>query len=521
MVAKDDALSKEKEIDKLMDLIYLSFKKIYKPTNNLKTSSNTNRANQDNTPRTNRGATYENQRLVNVAGARETIVDLRDDPDDEPEDQELEAHYLYMTKIQEVNLDFTDNSRPIFAAEPLQKADQNDDDLARERDLLASLIDKLKCEIDDSKNHNKLLKSSNKTLVDKLKAHRDNSVHRQLWVLKAHNGSLKLLSNFVEKLLDTVKFRNDRIASILGYGYLVQGNVTIKRVVKKFNHNLFFVGQFCNVDLEVAFQKSTCYICDLKGNYLLIGSCGTYLYSNTLQDISTPNSICLMAKASSSQAWLWHHHLSHLNFDTIKLILKYDIVTGFPKLKFVQDHLCSSYDLGKAKWILHTTMMSNSLLITNSITDEIPYLYIRLPKVEARIIPGPVGILQKGIGTKKADVQAGGRDNILTTQEYVTKVNEDVFEDDYFMQGLWLQAIVYLHGEGVIVSGCLDDMKKHCIKGKLELVVGVFKSYTPNSLGDIIVTLKDPTVTMGCTIHYKVFQNENDGYAKSIKVGSI
>ncbi|GJY04773.1 hypothetical protein Tco_0370713 [Tanacetum coccineum] len=56
MVAKDDALSKEKEIDKLMDLIYLSFKKIYKPTNNnLKTSSNTSRAHQDNTSRINKG----------------------------------------------------------------------------------------------------------------------------------------------------------------------------------------------------------------------------------------------------------------------------------------------------------------------------------------------------------------------------------------------------------------------------------------------------------------------------------
>ncbi|GKC90351.1 hypothetical protein Tco_1151000, partial [Tanacetum coccineum] len=34
MVAEDDTLSKEKEIDKLMALISLSFKKIYKPTNN-------------------------------------------------------------------------------------------------------------------------------------------------------------------------------------------------------------------------------------------------------------------------------------------------------------------------------------------------------------------------------------------------------------------------------------------------------------------------------------------------------
>nr|GFD07961.1 hypothetical protein [Tanacetum cinerariifolium] len=74
MVAEDDETLKDKEIDKLMALISLSFKKIYKPTNNnLRTSSNTSRANQDNSPRINRGTGYENQRNGNVAGARETV----------------------------------------------------------------------------------------------------------------------------------------------------------------------------------------------------------------------------------------------------------------------------------------------------------------------------------------------------------------------------------------------------------------------------------------------------------------
>nr|GFC42235.1 integrase, catalytic region, zinc finger, CCHC-type, peptidase aspartic, catalytic [Tanacetum cinerariifolium] len=84
-------------------------------------------------------------------------------------------------------------------------------------------------------------------------------------------GNLKLLINFVEKFLGTVKFRNDQIAHILGYGDLIQIDVMIKRVyyVKGLNHNLFSVGQFCDADLEVAFRKSTCYIRDLKGNDLL------------------------------------------------------------------------------------------------------------------------------------------------------------------------------------------------------------------------------------------------------------
>nr|GEV32297.1 hypothetical protein [Tanacetum cinerariifolium] len=128
MVAEDDEMSKDKEIDKLMALISLSFKKIYKPTNNnLQTSSNPSRANQDNSPRINRSAGYNNQRLGNVAGARETVeqADWRDDTDDESKNQELEAHYMYMAQIQEVSPDAAD-SGPIFDAEPLQKVSNDD-----------------------------------------------------------------------------------------------------------------------------------------------------------------------------------------------------------------------------------------------------------------------------------------------------------------------------------------------------------------------------------------------------------
>nr|GEZ36417.1 hypothetical protein [Tanacetum cinerariifolium] len=66
--------------------------------------------------------TYENQRIGNVVGVRETVeqANWRDDTDDELEDQELEAHYMYMAQIQGVSPDAVD-SRPIFDVEPLQK----------------------------------------------------------------------------------------------------------------------------------------------------------------------------------------------------------------------------------------------------------------------------------------------------------------------------------------------------------------------------------------------------------------
>nr|GFA08956.1 retrovirus-related Pol polyprotein from transposon TNT 1-94 [Tanacetum cinerariifolium] len=97
------------------------------------------------------------------------------------------------------------------------------------------------------------------------------------------------------------------------------------------------------------------------GNDLLTGSRGTDLYSITLQDTNCPNLICLMAKATSSQAWLWHRRLSHLNFDTINLLSKNDIVVGLPKLKFVKDHLCSFCELGKAKRKSFYTKLTPSL----------------------------------------------------------------------------------------------------------------------------------------------------------------
>ncbi|GJU00420.1 retrovirus-related pol polyprotein from transposon TNT 1-94, partial [Tanacetum coccineum] len=164
---------------------------------------------------------------------------------------------------------------------------------------------------------------------------------------KHMTGNLKLLCNFVEKFLGTVRFGNDQFAPILGYGDLIQGNVTIKRVyyVEGLNHNLFSVGQFCDADLEVAFRKSTCFVRDLQGNDLLTGSRGSDLYTISLQETTSSTPICFMAKASPTQAWLWHRRLSHLNFDYITLLSKKDVVNGLPKLKYVKDQLCSSCEM--------------------------------------------------------------------------------------------------------------------------------------------------------------------------------
>ncbi|GJS00380.1 retrovirus-related pol polyprotein from transposon TNT 1-94 [Tanacetum coccineum] len=107
--------------------------------------------------------------------------------------------------------------------------------------------------------------------------------------------------------------------------------------VEGLNHNLLSVGQFYDADLEVDFMKSTCFVSDLQGKDLLSRTRGSDLYTITLQDLVSP-----------TPAWLWHHRLSHLNFDTINLLSKNDILNGLPKLMFVKEKLCSSCELGKA-----------------------------------------------------------------------------------------------------------------------------------------------------------------------------
>ncbi|GJZ94951.1 hypothetical protein Tco_0667154 [Tanacetum coccineum] len=100
----------------------------------------------------------------------------------------------------------------------------------------------------------------------------------------------------------TVRFGNDHIARIIGYGDYQLGNVTISIVyyVEGLGYNLFSVGQFCDADLEVAFRKNTFFIRNLEGVDLLFGSRDTNLYKISLDDMLKTSSICLLSKASSS-----------------------------------------------------------------------------------------------------------------------------------------------------------------------------------------------------------------------------
>ncbi|GKA10596.1 retrovirus-related pol polyprotein from transposon TNT 1-94, partial [Tanacetum coccineum] len=126
--------------------------------------------------------------------------------------------------------------------------------------------------------------------------------------------------------------KNDQIARIMGYGDYQLGNVVISRVyyVEGLGHNLFLGGQFCDADLEVAFRKNACFICNLEGVDLLSGPRDTNLYTISLDDMLRSSPICLLSKALKTKSLLWHRRLSHLNFGTLNKLAKDGLARGIP-----------------------------------------------------------------------------------------------------------------------------------------------------------------------------------------------
>ncbi|GJS07151.1 hypothetical protein Tco_0363947 [Tanacetum coccineum] len=91
--------------------------------------------------------------------------------------------------------------------------------------------------------------------------------------IKRFPNSTSFLGRLSKFFLGTVRFGNDHVAAILGFGDLQWGNILITRVyfVEGLGHNLFSVGQFCDSDLEVAFRRNTCFVRNLEGVDLLKG----------------------------------------------------------------------------------------------------------------------------------------------------------------------------------------------------------------------------------------------------------
>ncbi|GKB88282.1 retrovirus-related pol polyprotein from transposon TNT 1-94 [Tanacetum coccineum] len=151
-----------------------------------------------------------------------------------------------------------------------------------------------------------------------------------LWIIdsgcsKRMTSNRALLMNFVEKFLGTVRFGNNDFTVIVGYGDVVIRSMMIK--------------------------KKGCRFC------LPLCHSSNFGYTIALNEIASNSLACLLAKASSSQSWLWHQRLSHLNFSKINNLMKSNLVRGLLKMKFEKDHLCSACEQGKIHQKHHKSKM--------------------------------------------------------------------------------------------------------------------------------------------------------------------
>ncbi|GJT55981.1 retrovirus-related pol polyprotein from transposon TNT 1-94 [Tanacetum coccineum] len=490
-----EQVQRDKDMQKNLALIAKYFKKIYKPTNNnLRTSLNSRNKNVDTSPRyknDNQTGQFGNQRTVTVAGLgrlkpkrvkdytyhKEKMLlckqaekgvplqvkqdDWLEDTDEEI-DEELEAHYGFMVKIQEVLppesnstanntclVEKDDSNVTPDSPDMCENDIQTDQNAKDERVALANLIANLKLDTsrtlgesnsirdsclialqnkqteferyktlnDRTVDYDKLEHKLNETLgllaqkeIDikeglKLKAYEisvvkekhDDLVKHSLLTKSHYEGlvkeKIKVITNLKlkeEKAIDKMismekqlKFLNEivykRNQSIQTIHMLAPKGPTFNGRPTFANPRMLYektskawkwwIEQQCpsgykwvpktkmkwvpkvrneNVNRRVSFAIDNASRIT-NGNDLLTGNRGSNLYTISLQETSSSTPICFMAKASPTQAWLWHRRLSHLNFDYINLLSKKDVVIGLPKLKYVKDQLCSSCEVSKAK----------------------------------------------------------------------------------------------------------------------------------------------------------------------------
>nr|GEX00731.1 retrovirus-related Pol polyprotein from transposon TNT 1-94 [Tanacetum cinerariifolium] len=274
-------------------------------------------------------------------------------------DQEINANMVFMAQIEKVLSDSEASSSSVDEKISEIIIDLEDEvvNLLEKEKANLETIESLKSKGFES-SENVIFESENKSendchVVEKECDKVENS-KICLWIIdsgcsKHTTGNHALLTNFVEKFLGTVRFGNNDFAVIAGYGDVVIRSMTIMKVyyVEGLGYNLFIIGQFCDKGFEVAFRKSTCFVQNEDGVELLIDDRSSNLYTIALNKVASNSSTCLLAKASSSQYWLWHQRLSPLNFAIINNLVKNNLVQGPPKMKFEKDHLCFACKQGK------------------------------------------------------------------------------------------------------------------------------------------------------------------------------
>ncbi|XP_015069633.2 uncharacterized protein C17orf53 [Solanum pennellii] len=176
-----------------------------------------------------------------------------------------------------------------------------------------------------------------------------------------------------------------------------------------------------------------------------------------------------------------------------------------------------------------STSSSPALLTPPSRTPESSQLqssHNQLQSPPQRLIPGPAGAVRAAMLQRTQDRQchssiSSQRDNPIPTQEYIRRAVENSTEFDYdFQSNPWLSALEFVGAEnGKIRCTPLSSVNKCLETARVDQVVAVVKSCTQNGLGGLMVTLKDPTGSIGASIHHKVLEESQHG--KDICIGAV
>ncbi|KAJ9551027.1 hypothetical protein OSB04_015072 [Centaurea solstitialis] len=160
---------------------------------------------------------------------------------------------------------------------------------------------------------------------------------------------------------------------MVGYGKITDGKYIIKdvRFVEGLGFNMFSSSQFCDNGYWVKQFQYGSDVNDEDNNVILSARRNGNLYSTVFRSIpqthpqfeaiSDPrNAICLLAKASKEDSWLWHRRLCHQNFKDMNKLVSKNLVKGLPETRLSKDTLCPACEQGKMTRSSHPPRMDTN-----------------------------------------------------------------------------------------------------------------------------------------------------------------
>ena len=163
-------------------------------------------------------------------------------------------------------------------------------------------------------------------------------------------GTKSLLTDY-EEVADGPKvvFGDDSTGTTEGYGVVSNGLVKFSKVayVNGLKHNLISISQLCDADYKVLLDKHQGTIYNVNKEPVLVAPRKNDVYMVDMTPIKTDQETCFFARAAAEVNWLWHKRLSHLNFKTLNVLAKNNLVRGLPLLRFEKDRLCGACEKGK------------------------------------------------------------------------------------------------------------------------------------------------------------------------------